>query len=132
MTSTDESLSQNSSITIRDCTLKDASTIAGIYNDYVHSGGSTMDTEEKSNSDIEAQIQKFSDRETILVLEKEGTFLGWGIIKQYSDRVGYRFCCETSVYVLVHERKRRTLYHSRLFKKLHLIRVKVLNQLSGH
>ena len=25
--------------------------------------------------------------------------LGWGIIKKYSDRHGYRFACETSVYL---------------------------------
>ncbi len=24
---------------------------------------------------------------------------GWGIIKKYSDRAGYRFCCETAVYL---------------------------------
>ncbi|MCH7472432.1 GNAT family N-acetyltransferase [bacterium] len=25
--------------------------------------------------------------------------LGWGVIKRYSDRQGYRFCCETGVYL---------------------------------
>lgn len=99
MTNTDELSPHKKSLTLRDCTLADADTIASIYNDYVRSGGSTMDTEEKTRSDIERQIQQFSDRETILVLEEEGLFVGWGIIKRYSDRVGYRFTCETSVYL---------------------------------
>ncbi|MEO1465538.1 MAG: N-acetyltransferase family protein, partial [Cyanobacteria bacterium J06633_1] len=41
----------------------------------------------------------FGSRETYLVGEKEGSVVGWGIIKRYSDRSGYRLTCETSVYL---------------------------------
>ncbi|MDJ0836473.1 MAG: GNAT family N-acetyltransferase [Acidobacteriota bacterium] len=84
---------------IRDCTIDDAAAIAEIYNEHIRSGGSTMDTELKTTAGIENLIRGFNDRETILVLEDNNGILGWGIIKRYSDRIGYRVCCETSVYL---------------------------------
>ncbi len=32
-------------------------------------------------------------------MEASKSVIGWGIIKRYSDRSGYRFCCETAVYL---------------------------------
>lgn len=84
---------------IRDCLLTDAGAIAEIYNEQIRSGVSTMITEEKSEATIEALIKGFSERETILVLETAGSLIGWGSIKRYSDRSGYRSCCETSVFL---------------------------------
>ncbi len=90
---------------IRDATPDDAAAIAEIYNASIAAGGATMDQELKSAADIRAQIAAFDRRETILVLEQvdgvapEGSILGWGVIKKYSDRAGYRFCCETAVYL---------------------------------
>lgn len=92
-------------ITIRDCTLADSAVIAEIYNHYVKAGGSTMDQREKTAADIAAQIRAFSKRETILVMERGSSVLGWGIIKAYSDRLGYRVACETAVYLRPHLRR---------------------------
>ena len=62
-----------------------------------------MDDEPKSEVEFRRMIEGFHRRETILLLvtELEGGehVLGWGVIKRYSDRRGYRFCCETSVYL---------------------------------
>ena len=45
-------------------------------------------------------MQKFHDRERLYVLrDDENVVIGWGIIKRYSDRDGYRFACETAVYL---------------------------------
>jgi len=84
---------------IRDCGREDAGAIAAIYNEHIRTGLSTMDTEEKTAEGMAATIDAFNDRETILVYDRDGEILGWGIIKRYSDRIGYRVCCETSVYL---------------------------------
>jgi phosphinothricin acetyltransferase len=84
---------------IRDCVLSDAKRIAEIYNESIQAGGATMDASLKTEADISAQIAGFSDRETILVYEWQDDVIGWGIIKKYSERLGYRTACETSVYL---------------------------------
>ena len=86
-------------LVFRDATPADAAAIAGIYNASIAAGGATMDQEPKDAADIREQMAAFSPRETILLLEDSRDVLGWGIIKRYSDRKGYRFCCETAVYL---------------------------------
>lgn len=58
-----------------------------------------MDFNPYSPEDIENLTKKFNYRETILVIEKDSQIIGWSIIKRYSDRPGYNFCCETSIYL---------------------------------
>ncbi|MCG8605695.1 N-acetyltransferase family protein [bacterium] len=84
---------------IFDFTTKDAPAVAQIYNESIRAGNATMDDEQKSAADILTWVQGFNDREAILVLKAEDETLAWGIIKRYSDRGGYRFACETAVYV---------------------------------
>lgn len=95
-------------LTFRDATAEDAAVIAEIYNASIAAGGATMDQEPKSAGDVRRQLESFSDREAILLLERgekvdpkgrRQNVLGWGIIKKYSDRTGYRFACETAVYL---------------------------------
>ena len=87
---------------LRDATLDDAAAIAEIYNESIVSGGATMDETMKTAEDVQRQIEGFHDREGIFMLESGGEVLGWGIIKRYSNRTGYRFCCETAVYLRRH------------------------------
>ena len=84
---------------LRDSTEADAAVIAEIYNESVVAGDATMDENPKSTSDIQRLFAGFNSRETILVLENSEEVLGWGIIKRYSDRPGYRLTCETAVYL---------------------------------
>ncbi|NER34054.1 MAG: N-acetyltransferase [Oscillatoria sp. SIO1A7] len=84
---------------VREYTKDDLQAIADIYNESIVRGGITMDTKLYSAEDMRSQVKKFSDRETILVGELDGAVIGWGIIKRYSDRPGYRVCCETSIYL---------------------------------
>ncbi|MEO1693046.1 MAG: N-acetyltransferase family protein [Cyanobacteria bacterium J06629_2] len=86
-------------IQIRPFRFSDCQAIANIYNESVQHGGITMDCEPYSSSKIQAIAAGFGSRETYLVGEKEGSVVGWGIIKRYSDRSGYRLTCETSVYL---------------------------------
>jgi phosphinothricin acetyltransferase len=84
---------------IRDATPADAAIIAAIYNESIVANDSTMDDIPNTPADIRQQMAHFNNREVFLVLEEEGEVLGWGIIKRYSNRPGYRFCCETAVYI---------------------------------
>ena len=89
---------------LRDAEEKDISAIAEIYNESILVGDASMDGAEKTPDEILGWMRAFSKRETILILEAENAdatweTVGWGIIKRYSDRSGYRFCCETAVYL---------------------------------
>jgi len=84
---------------IRDCRPDDFAVVADIYNTFVVTGGVTMDTVLKSAEDVAAQVAGFNAREALIILEDEGLVRGWGIIKRYSERLGYRASCETSVYL---------------------------------
>ena len=81
----------------------DFQAIANIYNEAIADGGSTMDMFAYSGEDIRAIVAKFGDRETILIAEENHRVLGYGMIKRYSDRPGYRVCCETSTYFSLSE-----------------------------
>ncbi len=84
---------------LRDATDDDAAAIAEIYNQSVAAGDATMDEEPWTAESVRRKLAGFNDRETILVLAVGSSLAGWGIIKRYSDRRGYRFCCETAVYL---------------------------------
>ena len=88
-----------SMLIVRRADAGDYPTIASIYNEAVEYGGITMDTKPYMAEDVEAIVKKMHDRETLLVAEAADTVIGWGIIKRYSDRIGYQVCCETSIYL---------------------------------
>ena len=77
--------------------------IAAIYNEYIALGNATMDETLKTGGDIADWVKKFNDRERLYVLKNENMVMGWGIIKRYSDREGYRFAAETAVYLTAAE-----------------------------
>jgi phosphinothricin acetyltransferase len=87
---------------VRPASYADAEAIAEIYNESIRAGDATMDEAGKTADEIRANMERFDDQETYLVFETEGAVAGWGIIKRYSDRAGYRFACETSVYFRRH------------------------------
>lgn len=80
-------------------TKDDCEAIANIYNEYIAAGTATMDATLKTKADIVAWLDKFNDRECLYSLKREDQVIGWGIIKRYSDREGYRFACETAIYL---------------------------------
>lgn len=83
---------------IRDATLADASAVADIYNESIRARDSTMQIEEVDRDEVEAWIGNQGEREGLLVLVDDRV-VGFGIIKRYSDRAGYRKAAETSVYL---------------------------------
>lgn len=73
--------------------------VADIYNESIKAKNATMDNVLKASEDIAGWVRKFNDREKLFVLKEDGIVVGWAIIKRYSDREGYRFTCETAVYI---------------------------------
>jgi len=86
-------------IDILEANSTDYQLIADIYNEFISLGTATMDETLKTADDIAAWVKKFHDREKLYVIQENLTIIGWGIIKRYSDREGYRFTCETAVYL---------------------------------
>lgn len=93
------SKSSSPDLLIRNANFADTQAVAAIYNQYIKQGLSTMDRQLKTADDIQSWLEGFSDREALLVLEKKDQIIGWGIIKKYSEREGYRYACETAVYL---------------------------------
>lgn len=87
------------SLQLQKASPEDYQAIADIYNVYIRDGGQTMEERLHRADDIAAWVGKFHDREGLFVLKETNKLLGWGIIKRYSDREGYRFACETAVYL---------------------------------
>ncbi len=84
---------------IRLARLADAAAIAEIHNQSIIAGGSTMEDEPKTVEEVERRLASLGPREGFWVLVEDEEVVGWGLIKRYSPRTGYRFACETAVYV---------------------------------
>ncbi|NET37637.1 MAG: N-acetyltransferase [Cyanothece sp. SIO1E1] len=101
---------------VRTHTIDDCQAIADIYNESIFEGQSTMDCHPFGAKDIQTLMEKFHPRETALVVERNHQVIGWGMIRRYSDRPGYRVCCETSTYLALSETGKG--YGTRLQKAL--------------
>ena len=78
---------------------KDAAVLADIYNEHIAIGKSSMNRDHKEAKTILGWFHNFNDREGLWTIEKQSKAIGFGIIKRYSDRIGYRTTCETAVYL---------------------------------
>jgi phosphinothricin acetyltransferase len=73
--------------------------MAAIYGESIASGSTTMDAGPCSADDMRRRLEGLGDREVALVVEAAGDVVGLGWVRAYSERRGYRFACETSIYV---------------------------------
>ena len=92
--------------TIRSATLADAAGLAEIYNASVQAGAVMLDGQPRSEADVRRFVAGLGEREACLLLEHDGVVAGWGVVRRYTDRAGYRFCGETFVYVRPDRRRR--------------------------
>lgn len=101
------------------CTPGDYGVVAEIYNAHIRGGQATMDQQLKAAKDIEGWVQGFHQREALYVLKRAGEAIGWGIIKRYSEREGYRKACETAIYLKPEETRKGygTLMKKELLKR---------------
>ncbi len=105
-------------MTVRPCEYDDAAAVAAIYNESIEAADSTMELTPKSAEDIGLLLRRLGDRERLLVIESTEGIEGWGILKRYSDREGYRFAAETSVYLRRGHVGKRTGYGSAIQQEL--------------
>jgi L-amino acid N-acyltransferase YncA len=93
-------MSESPSFSVRDAHLADAGDIARIYTDSILARDSTMVLDPVSQAEIEDKLKGLSPEESMhVVVDARGTVVGWGIVKLYSDRPGYRLTCETSLFI---------------------------------
>ena len=81
---------------LSEATSKECASVAAIYNQYL--GKATMDTQEKEAAYFEHWLMQKSANEELWTLVEGDEVRAWGIIKRYSDRLGYMKSVETSVY----------------------------------
>lgn len=86
-------------LSIRDATPADAAALAALYNAAIRSGAVMREGRPRSEATFRALLEGLGEWEACLLLEQEGAVAGWGVVRRYSDRAGYRFCGETFVYV---------------------------------
>ena len=84
--------------TIRPAAEGDCSTLATIYQQSLDAKDCCMEVKVDGTHFL-TMLEGFNDREALLVLEEGGILQGFGVVKKYSDRVGYRVTCETSIYL---------------------------------
>ena len=102
-------------LTLRDATPADAEALAALYNAAIRTGEAMRDGQPRTEEDFRRVLGGLGEREACLLLEDDGTVVGWGVVRRYSDRPGYRFCGETFVYVRPELRRRgygRRLQHA--------------------
>ncbi len=88
---------------IRLATLNDCQVLASINNEHIAQGVSSMETSPKTATYFKKLILNFNNRELIQCLVLNNKVIGWGIIKRYSDREGYRTSCETTIYLRLNQ-----------------------------
>lgn len=71
--------------------------LASIYNQYI--SVATMDTVVRDENYFSKMIADFDSTECILSLFEDDQMIGWGSIKKYSHKEGYRYTGETSVFM---------------------------------
>lgn len=93
-------------VLIRDATPADAAALAALYNAALEAGAVMLDGRPRSEAAFRRLLNVFGEREACVLLEHGGSVAGWGVLRRYSDRAGYRFCGETFVYVAPALRRR--------------------------
>ena len=86
-------------MSIRLATYNDIPSIVDIYNEYIDTT-ITMDTEQAT---IESRTQWFQNHSTVhpvtCYVSESGEILGWASLSKWSEKMGYRYSVENSIYV---------------------------------
>ena len=96
------------SIPIAAATPADAEAIATIYAHYVEHSTATFETEPPDAAEMAARIRKVQDAGCpwLVASRADGEVAGYAYAFRYHPREGYRYSCETSIYVR-HDSKRQ-------------------------
>jgi phosphinothricin acetyltransferase len=89
---------------IRLATLSDAPRIIEIYSYYVLNTPVTFETEIPTVSDYESRISRTIQFFPFFVIEEGGRVIGYAYAGWYNVRGGYRWVCESSIYIEAEQR----------------------------
>ena len=84
---------------VRDATAADAEACRAIYAPYVRDTVISFETEPPEEAEMAARIARAAETHAWLVLEDEGTIVGYAYGGPFAPRPAYRWACEVSVYV---------------------------------
>jgi L-amino acid N-acyltransferase YncA len=107
---------------VRVATPDDAAACAAIYAPFVADSAATFEPRPPDSREMTRLIERFFGRETWLVLETEGTVVGFAYAKPFADRPTFRWTLETNVYVAADHQRRgggRILYDALLARLAH-------------
>lgn len=87
-------------IEIRPATIDDAAEITRIYNYYIRLGGVTFDFDEYDVARVETLLKRGApDAWFVADPGSSCQLIGWASARQFSDRPGYQYSCETAIYL---------------------------------
>jgi L-amino acid N-acyltransferase YncA len=110
----------NGEVHIRDASERDAEACAAIYAPYVTDTAVSFERVPPSAAEMAARIAGAAEAHAWLVLEHEGTVVGYAYGGPFKAREAYRWSCEVSVYLAQGQHRRgggRALYEA-LFERL--------------
>lgn len=91
--------------TIRECRLDDATAIAEIYGPVVETTTVSFEDVAPSAAEMALRIAQVMDTFPWLVIERDGTLLGYAYAARHRERAGYRYSVDVSVYVASNARR---------------------------
>jgi L-amino acid N-acyltransferase YncA len=106
--------------TIRDATPEDGAACAAVYAPYVTGTAITFEYEPPTPEEMAERIARAQKAHAWVVLEDDGSVVGYAYGGQYKERAAYRWACEVSVYLEPGRRRGgegRALYEA-LFERL--------------
>jgi len=84
---------------IRPAQIGDAAAIAEIHNHAILNTTATFDVDPKTTADRVAWLHSRDPRHPVLVLEIDGTVLGWACLTPWSEKKAYANTVEGSLYI---------------------------------
>lgn len=91
----------NHAMNVTEASLADAAAIAQIYAHYVTNGTATFETAAPGTAEMAERMSKVLDGgyPWLAARDGDGTLVGYAYASRFHPRDGYRFACETSIYV---------------------------------
>lgn len=83
---------------IRRANESDAEEVARVYNFHVRAGGVTFDIDPWGVADTAARLGQ-GDPDGWYVAEDHRGVIGWASVRRFSERFGYRWSCESAIYL---------------------------------
>ena len=84
---------------IRAADLKDAATIAEIYNFYIENSHATFEIEIVTEEEMRRRVSEILKNYPFLVCEENREIIGYAFVSPYKKRAAYRHSVEISVYI---------------------------------